>query len=277
MIAYVFAILCVLLIIILFVHFFITPIFRLRPGTPGLIPVPGFDDGILYWSSSSTLLPNATLPIRSQSYGYSFHVDIFIENPLAFSPTPRLLFHRGGVMKESPSGATLLGILQRYNVAVALTPDTNDLLVSVLNKEKGMETSILHNVPVQTPFRLSTVIMEQGMEVYLNGQLVKTRRFKAPPLDITGDIVPMPGLATLRQLKLWGRVLSASEIREATPALSTAKDFNLGPIPSSTSCGDASTSLSDASTSAMDTAVAAAASASSRMSALSSASSTLFT
>ena len=247
MIAYVFAILCVLLIIILFVHFFVTPIFRLRPGTPGLIPVPGFDDGILYWSSSSALLPNAALPIRSQSYGYSFHVDIFIENPLAFSKTPRLLFHRGGVLKETPSGETLLGILHRYNVAVALTPDTNDLLVSVLNKNHGMETSILTNVPVQTPFRLSTVIMEQGMEVYLNGQLVKTRRFAAAPLDITGDIVPIPGLATLRQLKLWGRTLSYSEIREATPPLSTAKDFNLGSIPSSTSCTDSSfPSLSDA-------------------------------
>ena len=247
MIAYVFAILCVLLIIILFVHFFVTPIFRLRPGTPGLIPVPGFDDGILYWSSSSTLLPNEALPIRSQSYGYSFHVDIFIENPLAFSKTPRLLFHRGGVLKDTPSGETLLGILHRYNVAVALTPDTNDLLVSILNKNHGMETSILTNVPVQTPFRLSTVIMEQGMEVYLNGQLVKTRRFAAAPLDITGDIVPIPGLATLRQLKLWGRTLSYSEIREATPPLSTAKDFNLGSSPSSTSCADASfPPLSDA-------------------------------
>jgi hypothetical protein len=258
MIAYVFAILCVLLIIVLFVHFFITPIFRLRPGTPGLIPVPGFDDGILYWSSSSALLPNASLPIRSQSYGYSFHVDIFIENPLAFSPQPRLLFHRGGVPKEEPSGTTLLSILKRYNVAVALTPDTNDLIVSVLNKNHGMENSVLSNVPVQTPFRLSMVIMEQGMEVYLNGQLVKTRRFEAPPLDITGDIVPIPGLATLRQLKLWGRILSASEIREATPALTTAKDFNLGPIPSSTSCENTSvpTPPSDAASSAASSAAA---------------------
>jgi hypothetical protein len=259
MIAYVFAILCVLLIIILFVHFFMTPIFRLRPGTPGLIPVPGFDDGILYWSSSSALLPNATLPIRNQSYGYSFHVDIFIENPLALSPTPRLLFHRGGVLKERPSGETMLSILTRYNVAVALAPDTNDLIVSVLNKNHGMETSILSNVPVQTPFRLSMVIMEQGMEVYLNGQLMRTRRFNAAPLDIKGDIIPTSGLATLRQLKLWGRTLSASEIREATPALTTAKDFNLGPIPSSTSC---TASLSDAATSTMDAAAAAAAAAS---------------
>ena len=280
MIAYVFAILCVLMIIILFVHFFITPIFRLRPGTPGLIPVPGFDDGILYWSSSSALLPNATLPIRNQSYGYSLHVDIFIENPLALSPQPRLLFHRGGVLKDKPSGETMLGILTRYNVAVALAPDTNDLIVSVLNKNHGMETSVLSNVPVQTPFRLSMVIMEQGMEVYLNGQLMRTRRFHAAPLDIKGDIVPTPGLATLRQLKLWGRILSASEIREATPALTTANDFNLGPIPSSTSCGDAcvstplSNTLSDASTSTMDAAAAAAASASSR---LSSTGSSLFT
>ena len=236
MIAYIFAILCVLMIIILFVHFFITPIFRLRPGTPGLVLVPGWDDGKLYWSSSSSVLLNNTLPISNQSYGYSFHVDIFIENPIAFSPTPRLLFHRGGVAKDSPSGETLLGVLERYNVAVALTPDTNDLLVSVLNKNHGMETSLLYNVPVQTPFRLSVVVMEQGMEVYLNGQLMKTRRFDAPPLDIKGDIVPLYGLATLRQLKIWGRILSASEIKEARPAISTAKEFNLGPIPSSTSC-----------------------------------------
>lgn len=239
MVAYVFAILCVLLIIILFVHFFITPIFRLRPGTPGLVSIPGWDDGTLYWSSSSSVLPNESLPIRNQSYGYSFQVDIMIENPLAFSKTPRLLFHRG-VAKETPSGETLLGVLQRYNMAVALTPDTNDLLVSVLNQHHGMEISLLPNVPVQTPFRLSGVIMEQGMEVYLNGQLMKTRRFEAPPLDMTGDIVPQPGLATLRQLKLWGRMLSASEIRESTPALLTAKDFNLGPIPSSTSCASSS-------------------------------------
>ena len=256
MIAYVFAILSVLLIIVLFVHFFITPIFRLRPGTPGLIPVPGFDDGTLYWSTSSVELPNVSLPIRTQFYGYSFQVDLFIENPLAFSATPRLLFHRGGVLKDTPSGKTLLSILHRYNLAVALTPDTNDLLVSVLNKEHGMETVMIPNVPVQTPFRLSAVIIEQGMEVYLNGQLVRTRRFKAPPLDITGNIVPIPGLATLRQLKLWGRTLSASEIREATPALTTAKDFNLGPIPSSTSCGDASPSYGDAAASAASAAAA---------------------
>ena len=256
MIAYVFAILSVLLIIVLFVHFFITPIFRLRPGTPGLIPVPGFDDGILYWSTSSVELPNTSLPIRTQFYGYSFHVDLFIENPLAFSATPRLLFHRGGVLKDTPSGETLLGILHRYNLAVALMPDTNDLMVSVLNKQHLMENVIIPNVPVQTPFRLSAVIIEQGMEVYLNGQLVKTRRFTAPPLDITGNIVPIPGLATLRQLKIWGRTLSASEIREATPALTTAKDFNLGPIPSSTSCGDASPSYGDAAASAASAAAA---------------------
>lgn len=278
MIAYVFAILSVLLIIVLFVHFFITPIFRLRPGTPGLIPVPGFDDGILYWSTSSVELPNTSLPIRTQFYGYSFHVDIFIENPLAFSATSRLLFHRGGVLKDIPSGETLLGILHRYNLAVALMPDTNDLMVSVLNKQHHMENVMIHNVPVQTPFRLSAVIIEQGMEVYLNGQLVKTRRFEAPPLDITGNIVPIPGLATLRQLKLWGRTLSASEIREATPALTTAKDFNIGPAPSSTFCASTLSDASSASSAASSAASAAstAARASSRMAALSSAGSALF-
>ena len=53
-----------------------------------------------------------------------------------------------------------------------------------------MENIVVPNVPVQQPFRLSMVVMEQALEVYINGKLIKTRAFSAPPKDVKGDIYP---------------------------------------------------------------------------------------
>jgi hypothetical protein len=242
--AYILAIGVVIMVILLFVNYFITPIFRLQPGGPGIIPVPGFDDGKLFWSNTTPgQIQNKDLPIVSQYYGYTVNIDVFIENPLQFATTPRIFFSRGAVRKEKASGDTLLGALDNYNLVAALLPDTNDLLVSVLNKDNNMENIIIPNVPVQEPFRLTMVVMQQALEVYINGRLLKTRKFLAEPKDTKGDIYPASGIeinaVKVHNLKIWSRILSASEIRGATPKLSSAKDFGAGPMPSSSSCAAA--------------------------------------
>ena len=67
-ISYLLAIGIILLIILIFVHFFITPIFSYQPGSPGIFVIPGLDDGILFWNNTNTgLLPNNTLPIQNLS------------------------------------------------------------------------------------------------------------------------------------------------------------------------------------------------------------------
>jgi hypothetical protein len=240
-IAYLLAIIIVILVILLFINFFITPIFRLRPGTPGIIPIPGFDDGKLFWNKTSPAqILNKDLPIYSQSYNYSINLDVFVENPLQFSKYPRIFFSRGASRKEKPTGDTLLGILDNYNLVAALLPDTNDVIVSVLNKDNNMENVIISNALTQEPFRLSMVVMEQVLEVYVNGQLVKTRHFDAVPKDVKGDIYAANGIEAnvtkVRNLKIWARILTTSEIRQATPPLSSAKDFGAGAMTSSTSC-----------------------------------------
>lgn len=240
--AYVFAIAIVIFVILLFVHWFIRPIFRLHPGGSGIIPVPGGDDGTLFWNKgTSGQLPNSTLPIQGMSFGYSMIMDMFIVNPLQFSQHPRLLFSRGATIKATPSGDLLLGILDNYNLAVGLMPDTNDMIVSVLNKDNNMENVIVSNVAVQEPFRLGIVVMEQALEVYINGRLYKTRAFQSPPKSVTGDVYPAAGIesniAKIRNLKLWSRLLTSSEIRESTPSLSTASDFGITSMPTtSTGC-----------------------------------------
>jgi hypothetical protein len=239
--AYLFAILVVLFVILLFIHYFIRPVFSLHPGSPGIIPVPGWDDGVLFWNEgNSSIIENANLPIRDLSFGYSMNMDIFVENPFQFSKYHRIIFTRGGQRLETPTGDTLLGQLSTYNLAVALLPDTNDLLVSVLNTSKNMENVILSNVPVQEPFRLGIVVTQQALEVYVNGQLVKTRTFSKEPLPQLGDIESTTGVennvAKVRNLKIWPRMLTTSEIRYAKPSIASAQDFGAGPIPASTSC-----------------------------------------
>lgn len=239
--AYILAIGIVIIVILLFINYFITPIFRLQPGGPGIIPVPGFDDGKLYWTNTSPgQIQNKDLPIVSMFYGYTVNLDVFIENPLQFATAPRIFFSRGAVFKEKPTGDTLLGELDNYNLVAALLSDTNDLIVSVLNKDNNQENIIVPNVPIQEPFRLTMVVMQQALEVYINGRLIRTRKFLSEPKDVKGDIYPTAGIqinaVKVHNLKIWSRILSAAEIREATPKLSSAKDFGAGPMPSSTSC-----------------------------------------
>lgn len=240
-VVYLLSILFVVLIILLFIHFFVTPIFKLRPGSPGIISVPGWDDGKLFWEKGvSGMIKNENLPIQSLYYGYSLNLDIFIQNPMQFSTHPRILFSRGAVMKQKPSGDLLLSVMDNYNLVIALLPDTTDMIVSVLNKNNQMENVIIPNIPVQDPFRVSIVVMEQALEVYINGHLMKTRSFDAPPKDVKGDIYPASGvetnLAKLRNLKIWARVLTTPEIRDASPKLSTKDEMSGGDIPSSTMC-----------------------------------------
>jgi len=242
-VSYLFGIAIVIFIIMLFVHFFITPVFSIQPGAPGIFVVPGLDDGALFWNKSSpTILPNNSLPIQNMDYGYSFVIDLFIENPhVHFSKHPRILFRRGGTLHPKPTGDTLLGLVDNYNIIAALMPDTNDLMISVLNSNNNTENAIISNVPVQEPFRVGVIIMDYAMEVYVNGHLMKTRAFSAVPKSVKGDIYPISGtessMAKMRNLKMWARPLTSSEIRYAEPAMSTAKDFGSGQMSTTSSCG----------------------------------------
>jgi hypothetical protein len=239
--AYLLAIFIAIMVILLFVHYMITPIFILHPGDPGYISVPGFDDGKLYWSNGLTsIIPNKQTPIEASTYNYSMILDVFIENPLQFAQTPRILFTRGGMLRETPISETLLGLFEYYNLVIGLLPDTNDLIVSVLNKDSNMENVIISNIPVQEPFRIGIIIMEQAMEVYINGNLAKTRKFSSPPKDVKGDIFGPIGINTnifkLRNLKLWDRILKTSEIRYAKPKLANTKEFGASGMPGSSGC-----------------------------------------
>ena len=238
---YLFSILIVLAIILLFVHFFITPVFQLHPGGPGVIPVPGTDDGVLFWNSvTPDRIPNASLPIVSQSFGYTVNVDMFIENPFQFASTYRLLFRRSDTATPVSQTGSIHGFLQNYNLAAVLLPDRNDLVVSVLTSDNNSNDILIPNVPIQETFRLGMVVLENAMEVYLNGKLIQTKTFASPPKAILGDIYTTiasePPVAKLQNLKIWSRVLTTPEIRYAKPPMPAASSFGPISLPSMDSC-----------------------------------------
>jgi hypothetical protein len=244
-IAYVIGIILIVVVISLLIHHFVTPIYAFQPGAPGIITIPGFDTGVLFWNGSGQYpgvgpIKNEDLPIVNTYYNYSLIMDMFIQNPMQFSRHPRILFSRGATPASAPTGNLILSILSNYNLVVALEPDTTDLIISVLNTHNQSENAIIPNAPVQEPFRLGIIVMEHALEVYINGNLMKTRTFTMGLKDVKGDISPASGvelnIAKIQNLKLWNTVLTSPEMRAAKPDMASAASFGASPIPSSTSC-----------------------------------------
>jgi hypothetical protein len=237
---YIGSVLIVLLILLIFVHYFITPIFQLRPGGPGMIPIPGVDDGVLYWDTTAADTieeeKDSRFPIREKYSNYTMNMDIFINSSFDYSDRYRFIFGRGATLKtaSASSADTIMGLLSAFNVAVVLLPGTNDLQVSVLTDANTSEDIVIHNIPIQETFRLGVVIMDHALEVYLNGKLVKTKTHTNNLKAITGDIKialgTAPPIAKIKNLKIWPRILATSEIRHAKPAMvqdSSASIVNL--------------------------------------------------
>ena len=245
---YVLAVMVIMLFILIAVHFFITPIFQLRPGGPGIIPIPGGDDGVSYWTKGNPAqILEDNLPIKDKSWEYSLILDVFLQNPLQFSKSYRILFSRGAVRTQTATGTTLLGMFDTYNLIVGLKPDTNDMIVSVLSGTTGTkneENIIVSNVPVQQSFRLGIIVMEHALEVYINGNLVKTRKYDYNLKSVTGPIdLAQPSeanIAKFQLLKIWKRILTTSEMRYAKPDLDVSVPNGALPMPSSSFCSDGS-------------------------------------
>ncbi len=236
---YILAIAIILGILLLFVHFTIRPIFQFTPGGQGVIPIPGFSDSKVYWKKAKDVakLNEATMgTVKIPTQNWSYTLDLFIQNPTTLQSGNIPVFQREELLTGSSSPTPS----SKSNAHIYLVPGTNDLIVGITNAVNNAEDVVLSNVPVQTPFRVGVVILDVAMEVYVNGRLMKTRTFDAPPGNFTGMFNPPQGpaadLVKVRNLQIWSRPATASEIRYARPALMSGTEFQHDKMAGASSC-----------------------------------------
>ncbi len=183
----------VLILALIIVHYTITPIFKLKQGAPGYVPVPGMvkNDGYLYWKSPiHDDLQESTTILKGDKgdMAVTFQMDILLSN-INFNlnnDTIRPVFMRYSLATDPNSGSN-------YSVGAFLEPHVNDLLIQVRTQNRDVEVVRVRNVPGKQPFRIGIVLAINYFEVYYNGRLVGTRNLKNPPLQSVGYLFGSPG------------------------------------------------------------------------------------
>jgi hypothetical protein len=279
---YVTTIAIILTVILFLIHYTLYPIFSLQPGDPGIITIPGFADNEVFWTPSSTTktftdLSDVATKIQTNTYNYSLSLDIAIQNPyISQTNGYTVLFSRGGAINPKPdANSSIKGTINNYNVAIALAPGNTDLIVSILNSDGNPDNVLIPNIPVKDPFRIGVVIMGTVFEVYLNGKLVRTKRYSSgAPGNYAGPFHPPDGSVArsvrVGNLLLWNRIASSQNIRYARPVLMTGTEDDNG---SSNSCSTFSGSLASFEDSLSKNASAIASSATTSLGAMATASS----
>jgi hypothetical protein len=163
--------------------------------------IPGTDTSELYWETPKSVtniligLPAAnegqlsTNLIESQS-NYSITLDVLINDEYPqqtispYKDLQRTFFAMGPSIVE-PS------------MSFSLDNQRNTVYINVYDKNARVQTAVLDNVPVHTPFRIGIVKSPYAMEAYLNGLLVKTIQLRSSYINpTTGDKIFAPSNIT---------------------------------------------------------------------------------
>jgi hypothetical protein len=188
-------------LILLVIDHWVHPIFKQTPGGPGYVMIPGTDTSELYWDTPKGVsniligLPSAnetqlsTNLIEAQS-NYSITLDVLINDEYPqqtispYKDLQRTFFAMGPSIVE-PS------------MSFSLDNQRNTVYINVYDKNARVQTAVLDNVPVHTPFRIGIVKSPYAMEAYLNGLLVKTIQLRSNYINpTTGDKIFAPSNIT---------------------------------------------------------------------------------
>jgi len=193
-IMYILASILVILLFLLAIDHWVTPILIRSPGDGGYISVPGTDTSQVYWPDTSKVA-DITIGIPTDLSGnlgttliegqtnYSITMDVLIDNELSQNlgndannvPLQRTLFILGSTLSTPTLKVTLDNIL-------------NDIHITAVGTDGSLQSITLENVPIHTPFRIGLSKSASVMEGYLHGKLVMTRNLKVPAkVPIGGD------------------------------------------------------------------------------------------
>ena len=172
--------------------------FSFLPDDGGIIQVP------LLPTNRQVLFPNTTIAADEPatfsylvSSNYTISLDVYIQSDFVDQSAPRVLLYRGAsnvVLEASDTTATAISNkMSQSNFILYLDPYTNDLMADVYISSTASFTGPsgspsgpsggtvrrismprIENVPIKTPFRVTMMLSDALLEVYIDGDLQKS-------------------------------------------------------------------------------------------------------
>ncbi len=185
------AVVVVTLLVLVVIHYTVTPIFKIKKDGTGIIPVPGMtaDDGKIYWENTpmhGVLEEKAT--ILERATGYTVQMDIYFDdiNQDRDPKIPRPLF-----LRYNPAGVVRQPV--DFSLGIFLAPDINDIHVIVKTSAKDSQIIVMKNIPAKVPIRIGVTVGDNYFEAYRDGELVSSRTFSAIRAGSIGRLWGSPG------------------------------------------------------------------------------------
>ena len=225
-----------LLVVLILLHFFVTPIFKTKMGSTGIIPLPVQTEGSQYWIKDSTPLDLAETPLADKLTGYTVSVDILLEKPAVVTDKYRLIAVRknGEGVVTGGDNKTIQEELGDFNFAIYFDETKNDVHVALLNDSNSIKEVVIKNAPVREPFRLVLVVADSYFDVYLNGRLAGTNTYTGILNSSAQKIIgPNDTSVKAKNLILFNRALTPGEAKDIRPGIAK---FDIAAIPDSNIC-----------------------------------------
>lgn len=229
--------LLIIFLILLIIHYAITPIFSFTAGDGGSFPLANTSDGQLVWTKAPPLADLSANVMRILPHSFTIQQDIYMDNEMSLSNRKRVFFYRssGPLVIDPTQPENLIDQYPESNLFMYLSPNTNDLIVTAVTKQPNNDLTFesaptILNVPVKQVIRLTVVFLPQLLEVYLNGKLHGTHTFRYTPLSADTYFFSSPdayrGSVRVMNFKYWDRPLSAVEVKLSGPPLTDKALFS---------------------------------------------------
>lgn len=180
--------LLVVFLVLLIIHYAITPVFSFTAGDGGSFPLANTSDGQLVWTKAPPLADLSGNVERILPYGFTIQQDIYMDNEASLSNRKRIFFYRSmrPIVVDNSKPEDLFVDYPESNLFMYLSPNTNDLVVTAVTVKRNGDyvfesTPTMLNVPIKEVIRVTVVFMAQVLEVYFNGKLQGTRTFRFTP------------------------------------------------------------------------------------------------
>jgi hypothetical protein len=193
----------ILFLVLVVVHFTITPVFKFTPGAKGLIGVSASSDDKVYWNEKAQPLPLVFVPPDPLSTtqkvdplsaypfinSFSFSVDLYVRRMTDTTATNRVILYKtykngsGTPVVADPLATAPAVVAPATEVDIAsymkkvssmfmYLTQTNDLVVTFFSGPEGtpFSTRQVKNIPLYIPFRVTVVVEQKSFTVYINAK-----------------------------------------------------------------------------------------------------------